>query len=112
MAQPEIEHDAWYLLDPSVRWLAAKVLPALARVEAAMAVSQQQIDDYAAAVAAYATQVQQATTGLAGDLEALKGQLGPEVDTAGLDAGIARLTEAARALTDLDTANPPPAPPA
>jgi enoyl-CoA hydratase/carnithine racemase len=99
----------WGLLDPSVRWLATQTLPALQRLETAMALTQSQVDAYAAAVAGYATQVQQATDGLAADLQALKDQIGPEVDTSGLDAGMARLTAAAQALGDLDAANPPPA---
>lgn len=78
-------------------------------LEAIMAVTQQQIDAYAAAVGTYASGVQAAVDGLRADIEALKAA-NPEVDTSALDARLAELGTAAGSLQALDAENPPAAP--
>lgn len=87
-------------LDPGLRLI-------LVRLEAAMALTQEQIDAYAGAVGNYSQAVTTAVDGLRNDIQALKGQIGPEVDTTALDARMGELSAATARLAQLDAENPP-----
>jgi len=83
--------------------------PELRTLWEAIMATQAQIDQYAAAVSGYATSVEQATTAIRADIQAIK-DANPAVDTAGLEASLARLGTAADGLKALDTENPPATP--
>jgi hypothetical protein len=100
MAEPTIPD--W--VSPEARLVLAR----LDQVGAAMAVTQNQLDAYAAQVNDSAAAIQTATSGIAADLQALKDSLPADVDTTALDANLARLTQAAAVLASLDAENPPP----
>jgi hypothetical protein len=93
-------------LDPGLRLL-------LLRLEAAMAITQDQINAYADQVNTTGSQLRTALDGLAADITALKqriSELDVQVDTTSLDTNLASLQAAADALTTLDVQNPEPPP--
>jgi phage-related minor tail protein len=82
----------------------------LERLEAAMAVTQEQLNQYATAVQFYATAVNQAVAGIAADIRAIK-DANPDLDAGALEAKLAQLGTATQGLMDLDAEHPPAEPP-
>lgn len=95
---------------PIPEWVQPDTRIILERLEAARVATQEQINQYAAAVGGYISAVQGAVDGIRTDIDLLKRQ-NPELDTSALESRLAELGTTVGNLTNLDAENPPATPP-
>jgi phage-related minor tail protein len=97
-------------IEPIPPWVSPDARLILERLEARMAVTQEQLNAYATAVASYAQAVNASVAGIAADIRAIK-DANPNLDASALEANVARLGTATQGLMDLDAEHPPAEPP-